>query len=176
MKFGRTTQRITAATEIDAPIDRVWAAVTSPEGINAELRPYLRMTIPGPFRGRTIADIEPGTNLGRSFFLLFGVVPIDFDDITVAEIDAGRRFREESSMMSMSVWVHERTLRSVGDRTEVSDSVRFVPRAPLGLIPGWGRVLRTVLAFLFRHRHRRLRELFSPATASVAKPPSASGQ
>lgn len=157
---------ITTVGEIDAPIDRVWAAVTSPAGINAELLPYLRMTVPRRFRGRTIDDIEPGTRLGRSYFLLFGILPIDFDNITVAEIDSGRRFREESTMLSMSVWVHERTLREVGEGlTEVSDAVHFVPRAPLGLVPGWGSVLRAVLAFLFRHRHRRLRETLSAAAS-----------
>ncbi|MGO4613538.1 hypothetical protein AB4305_16690 [Nocardia sp. 2YAB30] len=173
MKFARKTRRIDMVSTVDAPIERVWAAVTSPEGINAELRPYLKMTVPQPFRGRTIADIEPGTNLGRSFFLLFGLVPIDFDDITVAEIDAGTRFREQSTMMSMSVWVHERTLRPVGDRTEVTDAVSFVPRAPMGLIPGWGRVLRATLAFLFRHRHRRLQAHLGARSATQ---PTASGQ
>ncbi len=156
MRFERATQRIDMVSVVDAPIQDVWAAVTSPEGINVELRPYLRMTVPGPFRGRTIADIEPGTRLGRSYFLLFGALPIDFDDITVADIDPGRRFREQSTMMSMSSWVHERTLRAVGERTEVVDAVSFVPRAPLGLIPGWGVLLRMALSFLFRHRHRRL--------------------
>ncbi|MEG8182769.1 hypothetical protein GZH49_30340 [Nocardia terpenica] len=157
MTFEPATQRIDRVSIVDAPIDAVWATVTSPEGINAELRPYLKMTVPGPFRGRTIADIEPGTRLGRSYFLLFGAVPIDFDDITVAEIDPGRRFREQSTMMSMSRWVHERTLRPLGDdRTEVVDAVSFVPRLPMGLIPGWGAVLRACLSFLFGHRHRRL--------------------
>ncbi|RDI61310.1 hypothetical protein [Nocardia pseudobrasiliensis] len=156
MTFERTTQRIDMTSVVDAPIEEVWAAVTSPAGINAELSPYLKMTVPAPFRGRTIADIEPGTRLGRSFFLLFGAVPIDFDDITVAEIDPGRRFREQSTMMSMSTWVHERTLRPLGERTEVVDAVSFVPRTPLGLIPGWGSVLRVCLSLLFRHRHRRL--------------------
>ncbi|MCM6772534.1 hypothetical protein NDR87_00375 [Nocardia sp. CDC159] len=163
MTFELETQHIDMVSTVDAPIQAVWAAVTSPEGINAELRPYLRMTVPGPFRGRTIADIEPGTRLGRSFFLLFGVLPIDFDDITVAEIDPGRRFREQSTMLSMRSWAHERTLRAVGDRTEVVDAVTFTPRAPLGLIPGWGAVLRACLSLLFRHRHRRLRAHLSGA-------------
>lgn len=163
MNFEPATQRIDVVSEVDAPIERVWAAVTSPEGINAELRPYVRMTVPDGFRGRTIEDIAPGTNLGRSFFLLFGVLPMDFSNMTVAEIDAGHRFREKSTMMSMRVWTHERTLRSIGDRTEVTDAVTFAPRAPLSWIPGWSKALRAGLAFLFRHRHRRLQESFRGA-------------
>jgi ligand-binding SRPBCC domain-containing protein len=146
---------------IAAPVSDVWAAVTSPEGINDELRPWLRMTVPRRFRHATIADISPGTVLGRSFFLLFGLVPIDYDDITIAEIDPGTRFLERSTMLSMSAWTHERTLRAIGEATCVTDVVTFVARAPLAWIPGWSRLLRRVLQLLFRHRHRRLAERFS---------------
>ncbi|MGQ4597412.1 hypothetical protein [Nocardia sp. R6R-6] len=160
MNFEPAAQRIDVVSVVDAPIEQVWAAVTSATGINAELRPYLRMTVPRGLRGRAVGDIAPGTNLGRGFFLLFGVLPMDFSRMTLAEIDAGHRFREESTMMSIREWTHERTLRSIGDRTEVIDAVTFVPRAPMGLIPGWSGMLRAGLAFLFRHRHRRLQETF----------------
>jgi uncharacterized protein YndB with AHSA1/START domain len=69
MKFSPAMRHITTVSEVDAPIERVWAAVTSPEGINFELRPYLRMTVPRPFRGVTI-DVEPGTKWD-GIFLLF---------------------------------------------------------------------------------------------------------
>jgi ligand-binding SRPBCC domain-containing protein len=173
MSSTRTPRKISMVSEINAPIDRIWAAVTSPEGINFELRPYLRMTVPPPFRGITIDDIEPGTHLGRSIFLLFGLIPFDYDDITVAEIDYGTRFREVSTMMSMSTWIHERTLRRLGDRTEVRDEVSFVARPPLGWLPGWSRVLQAVLGFLFRHRHRRLRTKFEPTRRTGARAGSA---
>jgi ligand-binding SRPBCC domain-containing protein len=168
MKLSPTMRHVNTVSEIDAPIKQVWAAVTSPEGINYELRPYLRMTVPRPFRDVTIDDVAPGTKLGRSFFLLFGILPIDYDNITVAEIDSGTRFLERSTMMSMSTWIHERTLRPRGDRTEVSDNVSFVPRVPLGLVPGWSQLLRLTLTFLFRHRHRRLRALFNPEHNSTS--------
>jgi ligand-binding SRPBCC domain-containing protein len=153
-------QRIHRVSQVDAPIEDVWAAITSPEGINYELSPYLRMTVPARFKGATIAGLEPGTHLGRSYLLLFGVLPIDYDDITLAEIDQGTRFREQSTMMSMQSWVHERTLRRVGDRTEVSDAVSFVPRAPMRFIPGWSWLVAAFIGFLFRHRHRRLERAF----------------
>lgn len=174
MKLSPTMRHINTVSEIDAPIERVWAAVTSPDGINHELRPYLRMTVPRPFRGVTIDDIAPGTKLGRSVFLLFGVLPFDYDNITVAEIDRGKRFLENSTMMSMSTWIHERTLRPLGDRTEVSDAVSFVARPPLGVIPGWSQMLRFVLGFLFRHRHRRLKALFDGDRQALSKTGGAS--
>jgi ligand-binding SRPBCC domain-containing protein len=168
MKLSRTARHLTTVSVIDAPTAEVWAAVTTPQGINYELRPYMRMTVPRPFRGITIADIAPGTKLGRSFFLLFGIVPIDYDDITVAEIDNGTRFLERSTMMSMSTWTHERTLRQKGERTEVTDAVSYIARAPLGLIPGWSSVLGVMLGFLFRHRHRRLSKLFKQELAGTS--------
>ena len=50
-----------------------------------------------------------GERLFRSWILLFGVLPIDYDDITLVSIEPGRGFHERSSMLSMRVWEHERT-------------------------------------------------------------------
>src|SRR5262245_35632326 len=103
-------------SEIACPVDRVWERVTSQEGINDDIGPYLKMTMPRQFRGKSIADVAPGTRIGKSFLLLFGVLPFGFDDITIAKIDPGRMFREESVMTGMRIWVHHRTLEPAGDR------------------------------------------------------------
>ncbi|OHU99960.1 hypothetical protein [Mycobacterium talmoniae] len=144
-------------SEIDCPIERVWQRVTTQEGINDEMNPYLKMTMPRRFRGKSIADVTPGTRIGKSVLLLFGIVPFGFDDITIAEIEPGRMFREESVMTGMRIWVHHRTLEPDGDKTIVSDEITLAPQAPMGLIPGWGALLSAVLSAFFTHRHRRLR-------------------
>ncbi|RDI67803.1 hypothetical protein [Nocardia pseudobrasiliensis] len=153
------TQHIRVRSEVDAPLDTVWKSITSAEGINAELRPYVRMLTPRGAYDLDIGNVTDGTRLGHSVLLLFGVVPFDYDDITVAEIEPGRRFREESTMLSMRSWTHERTLREIDGRTEVTDAVSFHTRLPLSLIPGTDRALRATVAFLFRHRHQRLRRV-----------------
>jgi hypothetical protein len=79
-------------------------------------------------RGRTIDDIRPGTRAGRSWILLFGLIPVDYDDLGIAELEPGRRFLERSTMLSMGFWEHE-------------------------------RLAGAIVAFLFRHRHRRLADL-----------------
>ena len=33
-------------SEVPAPVEKVWQRVTSPEGINHELGPFLKMTMP----------------------------------------------------------------------------------------------------------------------------------
>lgn len=143
---------------VNAPSDKVWAFVTSQEGINHEMGPYMKMTMPKAFRGKSIADVDPGTHVGKSFLLLFGLVPFGFDDITVAQIEPGRMFREESAMTGMRTWIHHRTLEPKGDTTVVTDAVTLAPHLP---VPGLARLLGSVLSAFFAHRHRRLQGHFT---------------
>ena len=153
-------EAVNRTSRVEAPAPEVFARVTSAEGINDEMRPWMRMTTPRALRGTTIADVEPGP-LGRSWILLFGVLPFDYDDLGLAELEPGRRFLERSTMLSMRRWEHERTVEPAGDEaSEVTDRVAFELRAPLRAI----RLTRPVAAVLrgfFAHRHRRLQRRFS---------------
>ena len=134
----------------------LWPWVTSPEGINHELMPVMRMTVPPKLKGKAIHQMPLGEHIGRSWFFLLGLLPIDYDDITLAERDDGHRFLERSTMMSMSAWQHERTLVDHPEGCEVTDRVTFQMRPPLGWVPGAHAVLGFCLRWLFGHRHRRL--------------------
>ena len=130
--------------------------MTTAEGVNAEMKPLLRMTIPRGLDDFSIADVEDGTTLGRSWILLFGLIPFDYDDIHVERIEPGRAFHERSTMLSQRRWEHDRSVEPDGDGAcVVTDSVRFEPR--LRVPPG---LLRPVLHWFFRRRHRKLRRLF----------------
>jgi ligand-binding SRPBCC domain-containing protein len=154
-------ERVEVQTRIGADAGAVWDRVTTKDGINDELMPVMRMTMPGPLRGRTLADITPGQHVGRSWMLLLGVVPFDYDDITIARIEPGH-FLEQSTMLSLRRWEHERTIRADGDAAcVVSDRLGFEPRALLAVIPGMTALLRVVVERLFRHRHRRLARHFA---------------
>ena len=89
------------------PADEVWARVVTPAGINDELVPWMRMTVPRAWRGSSLADVEPGTKLGRSWILALGFVPVDYDDLGIAAIGE-RSFLEQSTMFSARSWQHER--------------------------------------------------------------------
>ncbi|MCQ4117731.1 hypothetical protein [Rhodococcus tibetensis] len=143
---------------IDAPIDRVWDRVVSPEGINDELRPWLTMSLPRGAESFTVDTVPVGKPLGRAWLRLFGVLPFDYDALTIAELDRGRRFHEKSTMLSMRRWEHERTLTACDDgRTRIRDRITFEPRIPMAwMAPVIGRVLHA----LFGHRHRRLQRHF----------------
>jgi hypothetical protein len=127
----------------------------SEEGINAELAPWMRMTVPRGLESLDLETVEPGP-LGRSWVLLFGLIPFDYDDIGLERIDAGRGFLERSKMLSQRFWEHERTIEPLGDGAcEISDRVAWEPRIPLP-----GRLLRPLFRAVFRHRHGQLQRHF----------------
>ena len=144
---------LTQRSIVQANADVVWRRVTDPIGINAELFPILRMSVPNSIRGKGIEEIPLRLPVCRSWFYLFGILPVDFDDITIAHCEPGKRFREESTILSMRSWTHERVLRDVPGGCEVTDTLTYQLRFPLRL-NRW--FIRGVLGYLFAHRHRQL--------------------
>jgi ligand-binding SRPBCC domain-containing protein len=152
---------ITVSSRLGAAADDVWNRVISPEGINDEMRPYLRMTLPAGVERLAPESIELGERIGRSWILLFGLIPFDYDDITLVRLEPQRGFLERSRMLSQRSWEHERTLESLSDGTcRITDRVRWQPRLGLPATP-----LRPVIAWFFRHRHRRLQRHFGGGPA-----------
>jgi hypothetical protein len=144
---------------VDASADAVWQRVVTPEGINDELRPIMTMTMPRGAESFTVDDVPVGTPIGRSWLRLFGVLPFDYDYLTIAELQPGRSFREESTMLSMRQWRHERTVTPDDAATAiVHDRLTFQPRLPLR--PA-APLLAAGIGALFSHRHRRLQRHFA---------------
>ena len=150
---------------IRSSADEIWKRVTDPGGINYELLPLMRMTVPRALRDTRIDDIALDKRICRSWLLLFGFIPFDYDDIVIKERERGRRFRETSSMFSIREWEHERTLRTVPGGCEVTDRVTFELRWPFSSIPGMQKVVARVLRRLFDHRHHRLSRWFESRAA-----------
>ncbi|MGW0017629.1 hypothetical protein ACWDUD_04825 [Rhodococcus sp. NPDC003382] len=139
----------------DAPA--VWARVTDPAGINDELAPLLAMRMPRGVRGIGVDRVPVGVPLGTAPLLLFGVLPIEYDALTIVELEPGRRFHEKSTMATMRRWEHERTLTAAGaGRTRVHDRLTMELRAPLARLPYGDELARQIITRLFEHRHRRL--------------------
>jgi hypothetical protein len=142
-------------TVLADPPDVVWRRATTVAGINDELWPVLRMTAPRHIRESALTAVVPGERAWRSRLLLLGVVPVGHDDVTLAELGPGHRFRELSPLTGMRHWEHERTVTPHGTGSRLHDRVTFEPGAPLRWIPGSGAVARAVVGALFAHRHRR---------------------
>jgi len=129
--------------------------VSTVKGINDEFWPLFRMTAPRTLREHGLASVEVGKRVCRSWVLLFGVLPIDYDDITLVRLDPPNGFLERSVMLSQRSWQHERTLEQLPDGCRLTDTISYQPRLPIPDI-----ALRAVYRRIFRHRHRRLRKRF----------------
>jgi ligand-binding SRPBCC domain-containing protein len=143
------------STVLAAPPEWVWAHVTSMRGINDELRPWLKMTAPRAVREMTLEDVELGKRVCRSWILLGGVVPVEYDDVTLVERGPGHRFLEQSPVLSQRSWQHERWIEAVDGGCRISDRLTFEPR--LGAAAA---LSRRVVEAIFTHRHRRLARRF----------------
>jgi hypothetical protein len=129
--------------------------VITPEGINDEMRPYLRMTLPPGVGEISPETVELGVPIGRSWILLFGLLPFDYDEVCLVRLEPGRGFLERSKMLSQQVWEHERTIELAEGGCTVTDRVSWQPH--LGLP---GAPLRPVIGWFFRHRHKQLQRHF----------------
>jgi ligand-binding SRPBCC domain-containing protein len=152
-------RQFSIASALDASPEAVWKHAISPAGVNREFRPLLRMTFPS----NTVDFVsawQPGQRSFRSWLLLGGVLPVEYDDLTLVEVEPGRRFLERSQLLSQHVWEHERTIEPTSGGSLVTDRVRFSPR-----IPVLTNVYCWAFTWVFRLRHRNLRRTFGGAAA-----------
>jgi hypothetical protein len=143
------TVRLT--THLAAPAQDVWDLAVTEAGIDAELRPVLRMRMPRRWRGRRLDEVPVGEPLGRAWLLLLGVLPVEYDDLMLASVGPGHQFTEESRLLLLSPWRHHRRVTPAPGGCEVLDELTFRARLRL-LTPVVAHVVRA----LFTHRHRRL--------------------
>jgi len=148
--------RFEVSSFVKAPPALVWARVSTMAGVNDELWPLLRMTHPPGQDRLDGADVPIGRRAFRSWLLLFGAIPFDYDDLTFARIEPGHGFLETSTMLSQRRWIHERRLEPMPGGCRVVDRVRFEPR-----LRAAGPLLVRLFRAVFRYRHWRLRRAFA---------------
>ncbi len=153
---GQTEQLVFSSRLAAAP-DAVWARVITPEGVNDELRPLARMTFPASVKDLSPENVPIGSPICTSWFLLFGFVPFDRARVTLVAI-ADRSFVEQSPMLSLKLWRHERSVGVDGAGCRLTDTLRFEPR--LGVMMP---LVRWLVGWLFRNRHARLTARFGRA-------------
>ena len=132
--------------------DTLWAVVGTMDGVNAELMPLVRMTVPRGAEGLRFEEAPLGELVFNSWLMIGGVLPFDRHALSFAEIEPGSHFVEVSSSWLQRIWRHERVLTDAPGGCRITDVVIFKPRLSL-----LGPLVRFMVAQVFAHRHRRLR-------------------
>jgi ligand-binding SRPBCC domain-containing protein len=150
-----TTREVFISSIVAAPRSALWEHISTPALLNREFSPFLKMTFPKSVETLTPQTVPLGQKLCRSWILLFGLLPVEYDDVTLVEIEPGVRFVERSSMLTQSFWEHIRTLEDADSGCRVTDRVRFVSRLSLA-----GPLQQALVKAIFAWRHKRLTSLF----------------
>ena len=158
---------LTFTSDLASSPDQVWHWITSMDGISQGAPSILRMTSPQGVADITDVKVQPGQPLFRSWVLLFGILPIDRSDLTLLSLEPGKGFLEQSPMLSMKLWRHERFLEATGSGTLLTDRLTFQPRLATF-------VTRWFINTVFNHRHRVLQQHFGARGARGSRVPPTS--
>jgi ligand-binding SRPBCC domain-containing protein len=145
----------TFSSHLSAPADEVWGIVSTMDGVNDELRPWVRMTYPSTARSLTARDVDPGVVLFRSWLLAFGLIPFDRHALALDAVDDDGGFVEESTSWLRKRWRHERHVEPDGTGSRVTDQLVVEPR-----IPFTAPLVAAIVRRIFEHRHRQLERRF----------------
>jgi ligand-binding SRPBCC domain-containing protein len=156
-----------------SPRDVVWKHSTNLVSVNREMAPWLRMTFPPEVATATLDDprLRLGEPIFASWVLFLGVVPVERMQVTLVELDPGRRFVEQSRTASRTLWRHERSIEDLGDDCELTD--RLTIEMPIARLTP---VFAPLLERFFRHRHRQLVSTFGEARAATRSASSCSSR
>src|SRR5690606_10306002 len=126
--FARVIE-VERSSELFSPAEIVWAHASSMAGVNAELRPWLRMTTPRGAELRAKVIRPPGEFAFHSWLLLGGVLPFDRHALGFEAMDPEQRwFHERSSSWMQREWVHWRSVEPTASGCRLTDRVTCMPR------------------------------------------------
>lgn len=147
--------QFTVSSDLEVSPKEAWKLVGTMEGVNLELKPLAQMTFPKSKSEFNPNNIIIGKPLFRSWILLFGILPIDYDEITFQTLKTDVGFIESSKMLSQKLWQHERKLQPTPFGCKITDTIKFTPKLSfLGFFYSFSFKLA------FRNRHRNLRRMF----------------
>src|SRR3546814_13771223 len=129
-------------------------------GVNAELSPLVRMSVPQAYACLTLRDAPQGSLLFKSWLLLFGILPFDHHALRIEKLwDYG--FQEDSSSWLQRRWRHKRFTELMPNGSRLVAELEIEPR----FLPAW--LVRPFVRLLFPPRHPILPRHFG----CVAPPP-----
>lgn len=148
-----STVHVTFESKLPATPKTLWDWSTSVDGIATEMGPILTMHFANG--GIPVPQDQSGVGkvLGKCTFKLFGILPIDLSRLTFVDVDPGHSYVEQSQLMSMKHWRHERIVEPGCDGTRVVDKLEFTPRLP-AVLAKW------FISQVWKHRHAVLQRQF----------------
>ncbi|NKF22845.1 hypothetical protein [Solimonas marina] len=140
-------------SHLDAEPPTIWLHATRMQGVNDELSPMVRMSVPKAFACLTLRDAPSGALLFNSWLLLLGLIPFDRHALRIEkQWDYG--FQEDSSSWLQRRWRHKRHVELMSRGSRLVDELEIEPR----FLPE--RLIRLFVRLLFLQRHRWLRAHF----------------
>jgi ligand-binding SRPBCC domain-containing protein len=145
--------------EVHAPLTEVAAFHDDPASLTGITPPPVRVTIE-----RFDAPVHAGSQI--VFTLHVGPIGVQWQ-AGIVEYAANRYFRDIQVSGPFGAWTHTHTFTASADVTIVSDRVEYQP--PLGRLGKWldPIVVRPALAYLFRFRARKTRQLLEQHSRQV---------
>ena len=142
--------KVVVVSRLRADRARVWASISTLEGVNLEMNPWLDMTPPG---GATLEEALYRETLPLKLKGPLGI-PLGTYPLGLLRLTEGEGFLEQTWMMPFLLWQHERTIRELPEGgTEITDALAWKWRAgPLDRVIAFG------VRRFFEHRHRKLAE------------------
>ncbi|MBG07926.1 MAG: hypothetical protein CME68_04160 [Halobacteriovoraceae bacterium] len=127
-------------------------------GVNFELSPWIKLTYPkGAGADPLKENIKaPGRFLFKSWFLVLGLIPIDYYSFYFISLCQEGHFHESSSSLTYKKWYHIRDISSSEEGSFVKDDLEITPRLPV-LSP----LIRFLVRLVFLHRHNVLRKKYN---------------
>jgi len=94
-----------------------------------EMRPWMRMTVPRQIHNLADVALEPGRRWFRSYILLFGIVPIDYSDLTLLELRSKARRMKVEHGVGLVVVDYLQLIRGTGRSESRQEEISFISRS-----------------------------------------------
>lgn len=137
-------------TPLDAKVELLSQDLLNMKGVNYELSPIVRMTVPRDWAYERLSNWPVDKELFVSVVLLLGVLPVDLHFFRMSEAGC-YGFQENSASLMNRTWMHNRRIEAIGGASKVIDIVEYQSRMPFLAV-----VMMPLYKFIFAHRHAKL--------------------
>jgi hypothetical protein len=152
---------IEVASRLAVDREQLWATISTMDGVNAELSPWLRMSVPVEVRGKSLAACASVRSRSRVGCWRWGscrsiaIACVWSSSSADADSSSARAHGCSEFGSTSAPW------RRSPAAPEIRDRVTFEPRIRL-----FAPLVRAVVTRLFQHRHARLRARFGVLATS----------